>query len=324
MDLLTGATGHLGNALLRMLLGSGRSVRVFLREGSDTSCLEGLKVERSYGDLRDAASVEKACIGINTVYHAASEISIMPSSYSALYKVNCQGTQNIIAACFKHKVKKLIYTSSIQALDERHGIIDETADFKPNLSCGGYNRTKAEASLDVLEAAKKGLHAVVLCPTAFIGPFDFKISLIGQFLIDYLSGRLKFIVDGSFDYVDVRDVAKAHLAASRSGRSGQAYILSGHQVDMRKMADMISDISGKKLPIYWLGNRFATIASYFTTFYYWLTGSKPRFTRYSLATIQAGCIFSSQKAAIELGYCPRPFEKSLMDTIQWYKKIAKP
>lgn len=324
MDLVTGATGHLGNTLVKKLLKSGRKVRVFLRKESDPISLSGLDIQKSYGDIQDFSSVMEACRNIETVYHTAAEISIMPSGYKHLDRVNCKGTENIISACFENKVQKLIYTSSIQALAGTCGEsgLDEKACFMPEKCCSGYNRTKAAASCGVLQAAKQGLHTVVLCPTAFIGPYDYKISLIGQFLIDYLQERLSFIIDGAFDFVDIRDVANAHIAASQKAGAGQYYIISGHQIDMRKLINILYNMTGKRKPRYWLGNSLAGLTAYFTTFYYWLTGTKPQFTRYSLATLKSNSLFSHQKAARELGYRPRPFEKSLQDSIEWYKKIA--
>ncbi|MGM0365920.1 MAG: SDR family oxidoreductase [Actinomycetota bacterium] len=324
MDLVTGATGHLGNTLVRKLAESGRQVRVFLRKTSDTSCLDGYNLQKSYGDIQDPGSVMEACKGIDTVYHTAAEISIMPFCGDLLNRVNCRGTDNVISACFKHKVKKLIFTSSIHALaDTPPGItIDEKISFDPRNPRGAYDRTKAYASLQVLKAAEKGLDAVVLCPTAFIGPYDFKVSLLGQFLIDYMNGNLKFIIDGAYDYVDVRDVAAAHITASQKAEPGQTYILSGEQVDMRKMVKTLSRITGKKQPRYWLSSPLASLGSYFTTFYYWLSGAKPQFTCYSLATIKSNSLISHHKANRDLGYKPRPFEQSLNDTLKWYRELT--
>ncbi len=323
MDLVTGASGHLGNTLTRKLLRSGRKVRVFLRPSSDHRCLEGLDVEKSYGDLQDADSLMQACNNIDAVYHTAAEISIMPLCNKRLSRINLQGTENVIAACLKNHVAKLIYTSSIQALPDvvNGSLVDEKIGFGLHHK-SAYRRTKAAASSRVLEAVDQGLNAVVLCPTGFIGPYDFKISLIGQFLIDYLQQKHRFIIDGAYDFVDTRDVAQAHMAAYKKGKLGQTYIISGHQVSMRQLVEMLSRLTKKRAPKYWLGHSLAGLTAYAATCYYWLSGKNPQFTPYSLETIRSNSRFSYKKAARDLEYAPRPFEQSLQDALCWYKELV--
>lgn len=327
MELVTGATGHAGNALVRELLSSGKKVRVLLRKQSDTLCLKSLEIEKVYGDITNLDSIMDTCRDIENVYHLAAQISIMPGRDNHLNRINLDGTQNIIQAAKKNKVKRLIYTSSIHALKEApHGtIIDEqNTCFDPSNPRGAYDRSKAAASLKVLQACSDGLDTVVLCPTGFIGPYDYKTSLMGQFFIDYMQGRYKFIVNGAYDYVDVRDVAHAHILAAKQARPGHTYIISGHRVDMYQMTAALEKLTGIKPPKFWLKPGLANLASYLSTFYCLLSNSRPQFTCYSWSTINSNSYISSQKAQKELGYCPRPFEQSLKDTVTWYRELINP
>ncbi|MFO7929707.1 MAG: SDR family oxidoreductase [Candidatus Humimicrobiaceae bacterium] len=323
MDLVIGATGHSGNALVRQLLNRGQKVRVLLRKSSDNSCLDSLPLEKSYGDILNLNSLITAAKNIEHVYHMAAEISIMPGDEKRLEQVNLEGTRNVVKACKINDVRRLIFTSSIHALrDTPIGtLIDEKIDFDPCNPRGAYDRTKAKASLEIKKAAEDSLDAIILCPTAFIGPYDYKVSLLGQFFIDYLKGNLKFIIDGAYDYIDVRDVAAAHILAAEKARKGTTYILSSNRVDMDSLLKMLNEITGIPEPRYKLPNSLASIASHFTTLYYYLSRAKPQFTRYSLATIRSNSYICCERAQKELGFKARPFKESLRDTLQWYKKF---
>ncbi|MDD3777037.1 MAG: SDR family oxidoreductase [Actinomycetota bacterium] len=326
MDLVTGATGHLGNVLVRELLAAGKKVRVLLRPESKHQCLDNLELEKFYGDITSLDSVISACRNVENVYHTAAEISIMPGRSQRLSMVNLQGTKNIIEACRINQVKRLLYTSSIHALAETTAgiVIDENTCFDPHNPRGAYDRTKAAASLEVLKASGNGLEAMVLCPTAFIGPYDYKISFLGQFFLDYAKGNYRFMLNGAYDCVDVRDVARGHISAAALGRPGQVYLLSGHWVDMKQMTQMLETITGIKPPRFWLGKGLAGIISYLSTLYHFLSRSKPQFTRYSWCTINSNFQISNQKARKELNYYPRPLADSLKDTVSWYLSLTGP
>jgi len=229
MDIVTGATGYIGNVLVRQLLNKGRAVRTLVRPTSDLTSLKGLKIEKAIGNILDIDSLINAFREADTVYHLAANISIMPGNAKLIRKINIEGTINVIKACIKCGVRRLIYTSSIHALEEPSNgtIIDEDMPFDPYSIRGEYDRSKAQASLEVLKATRRGLDAVIVCPTGITGPYDFKVSAISQTFINFASHRLKFIVDGAFDFVDVRDVAAGHILAANKGKTGESYILSG-------------------------------------------------------------------------------------------------
>ena len=322
MDLVTGSTGFIGNVLVRKLIDGGRKVRAFLRTTSDTIALEGLPVERIIGNILDPQSLAEAFRGVDTVYHMAAKITIMPWEDRLIRNINLEGTRNILKACHDGRVKKLIYTSTVHALKEppTGTIIDENMPYDPNNERGEYDRSKAQASLEVMEAAGKGLHTVVLCPTGVLGPYDWRLSPITQTFLDYYNGRMKMTLCGAYDFVDVRDVAEGHILASQKAKPGSNYILSGQRITMQEMFGMLEEITGTRAP--WLSIPTWLVRAYstFMPAYYKLTGKTPRFTNYSIKTLNSNSCISHIKATEELGYDPRPIKKSIEDTIKWFKE----
>ncbi len=323
MDIITGATGLLGNALIRELLNRGRNIKALVRKSSDTACFSGCEVEQLFGDVLDLESLKKAFIGAEYVYHLASEVSIMPGRHRRLREINITGTDNVIKACLECKVKRLIYTSSIHAFKESKDgtIIDETLPFDPCNRMGEYNRTKAKASIAVLEAVRlRGLDAVIVCPTGIMGPYDFKLSNIGSMFIDYFTGKQKIIVDGAFDFVDARDAAIGHILAAQKGINGQTYMLSGQRVTMSELMQILKDTTGIPIPKYKLPVWVAYPVAMLTPIYYRITGHKPVFTIYSLRTLRSNSYISHGKATEQLGYNPRPIRQTIRESVDWLKK----
>ncbi len=321
MDIITGATGLLGNALIRELLNMGRDVKALVRKSSDTTCFNDCEVEKVYGDVLDSESLKKAFHGAEYIFHLASEISILPGQHKRLKEINIIGTDNVIKACFECRVKRLVYTSSIHAYKESKigTIIDETLPFDPDNRMGEYNRTKARASIAVLEAASQGLDAVIVCPTGIMGPYDFKLSNMGSMFVEYRKGKQKIVVDGAFDFVDARDVAMGHILAAQKGVKGQSYILSGQKVTMEELMLMLKYATGIEVPKYKLPVWIAYPVAILTPIYYRVTGHKPMFTIYSLRTLRSNSFISHKKATEMLGYNPRPIRQTIEESIDWLK-----
>jgi dihydroflavonol-4-reductase len=322
MNIVTGATGFIGNVLVRQLCGKGEHVTAFTRSDSDMSSLEGCEYKRVIGNILDPESLIRAFRGTNTVFHLASEITILPGPNKRLKEINIQGTRNVLKACFECKVKKLVYTSSIHAFKEtdESTVVDESVPFDPSSPMGLYNRSKAMASIEVLKAAKEGLNAVIVCPTAVIGPHDFRISHMGQLVIDYCKGKIKFTIDGAYDFVDVRDVCEGHMLAAERGLKGNSYLLSGYSITLDELMNLLSEITGIPRPKFKIPVNIARIAASFMPVYYKITGIKPKFTLYSINTVRSNSNIGHTKATKELGYNPRPLEESLRDTIKWFYK----
>ncbi|MBK8781319.1 MAG: NAD-dependent epimerase/dehydratase family protein [Anaerolineales bacterium] len=323
MWLVTGATGHIGNVLVRKLLERGEKVRALILPGESRESISGLKVEAFEGDILNMDSVFESMQGIKGIFHLAGVISIMPGPNPFVRKVNVEGTKNILRAAAEKRIK-LIYTSSIHAIQRvEKGVIDESVPYDMNNPYGAYDRSKAEATLEVLNAARSGLEAVVACPTGVIGPYDFRGSMMGAVIHDAAVAKPTLYVDGAYDFVDVRDVADGLIAAAENGKRGESYILSGQKITVRYLLETVREITGKHFFQMKIPFDLAKFAAIFTPMYYRFANETPRFTPYSLEVLQSNSNISHAKATRELGYKPRPIFDSIRDAVKWFLESRK-
>ena len=317
MWLVTGATGHIGNVLVRKLLERGENVRALILPGESRESISGLKVEAFEGDILNMDSVFESMRGIKGIFHLAGVISIMPGPNPFVRKVNVEGTKNILRAAAEKRIK-LIYTSSIHAIQRvEEGLIDESVPYDMNNPYGAYDRSKAEATLEVLNAARSGLEAVVACPTGVIGPYDYRGSMMGAVIHGAAVAKPTLYVDGAYDFVDVRDVADGLIAAAENGKRGESYILSGQKITVRYLLETVREITGKHFFQMKIPFDLAKFAAIFTPVYYRFANETPRFTPYSLEVLQSNSNISHAKATRELGYKPRPIFDSIRDAVKW-------
>ncbi len=323
MDLVIGAAGHIGNVLVRELINRGRKVRALILPGEDRSPLLDSKPEIVEANILDYPSLLNAMDGVDVVFHLASLVAIVPGQFPLMRKVNVEGTANVIKACVEKGIQRLIYTSSIHAYGhpDKKIIIDESLPFDD--SGAGYDRTKAEASKLVIEAAKNGLNAVVLAPTGVLGPNDFKRSEMGEMTYYWMKKSPTFSMKGAYDFVDVRDVVDAHINAIEKGEAGEAYLLPGHQISVQDYRAMVQNAAGAKgfeiyVPI-WLVRAVAPLAEWF----YGLLKQRPRLTRYALNTLLSNSKINGEKAAKVLGFHARRLEDTVKDSVKWWSENGK-
>ena len=321
MNLVTGATGHIGNVLVRELLARGERVRALILRGEDTSALNGLDIERIDGDILDPVSLPYAMRGVDTVFHLAGIISIMPGANEMMHRVNVTGTANVARAAREAGVRRMVYTSSIHAIRRLpHGAcIDEEAGFDPDNPAGEYDCSKARASLALLEEVDRGLDAVLVCPTGVVGPHDYRRSELGTLVRSWMRRRPHVYVDGWFDWVDVRDIAEGLILAAKKGRKGQTYILGGNNVHLKEMYATVRKAAGTRAPAVRLPMRLVLFLAPLTQLWSRITRTKPQFTSYSLETVRSNSSISIEKARTELGYAPRPFPETVADTVAWWQ-----
>lgn len=315
--LVTGATGHVGGNLVRALLERGHRVRALVRDG--TAAVHGLDVECVRGSVEDRASLDAAMRGVSDVYHLAAIISILGDRGGALTRVNVEGVRAVARAARHAGVRRMIHMSSCHAfdLDWGPGAIDETVP-RPKATDPFYNRSKALGEAALREEIAAGLDAVIVNPTGVIGPFDFGPSRMGRFFLALARGRLPGLIEGGFDFVDVRDLAATTIAAAERGRTGENYLVGGAYVAVREVARTAAGVLGLPVPRLvspmWLARVGAPVMDAFGR----ATGREPLYTSESLHALRAGRI-NSDRAKAELGHAPRPLGDTIRDVYAWFE-----
>jgi len=330
--IVTGATGFLGSVLVKKLVAAGHTVHAVVRSKD--------KAEKVFGDLNVKIFVANICdkealkdifneSGDNyVVIHTAGSVVLSGSSYdyAEMRRANIYGTQNIVDLCTKRH-KKLIYVSSVHALNElkdKTAIASEQEVFDPKLVKGHYAKSKAGASSIVVDGIKfHELDAVIVHPSAIIGPDDTSNSHTTLMIKDYLAGRVPAATKGGFNFVDVRDVADGIIAAENAS-TGSSYILSGKYYSVKEMLDILHEVSGRKkitkeLPI-WL----AKCALPFVWTYCKLRKRRPLYTGYHLYAVGANSNYNNQKAIDELSFNPRELKETLTDTVAKLAPLIQP
>lgn len=321
ISVITGASGHIGYALVKELEAQGDRFRILIR--SESKIFDGISCEKAFGDVTDEASLEKAFAGADVVYHLAGIIDVSSGNKDLIWNVNVQGTKNVVEACKKCGVRRLVFASSVDAVKPKRGneMMTEMTNFNPDEIKGMYGKTKAEATRYVLNSADENFEVVVIFPSACIGPYDFKVSSVGIMVRMIMRGRMPVSLNfGGYNFVDIRDVAKGMRSAAYKGRAGECYLLTGEVFTSDGIIRLIAETSGRKAPKiklpFWLTSIFAPLAEVF----YKISGASPVFTRISIEVINYNCNFCFAKAQKELGYNPMSIKQSVSDMIGWITK----
>ncbi len=315
---VTGASGHIGGNLVRELLKQGRKVRAVI--GKDDRAVRGLDLEIVSADITDEKSLTNAFKGADSVFHLAGVISIDGDKDGSVHRANVAGVGNVIKVCIKCGAGRLVHFSSIHAYSSfpENEYIDETRCLSLSAECHAYDRSKAEGQELIQKACMKGLKAVVVNPTGVIGPFDFKPSRMGSFFLDIYHGKFPALVDGGYNWVDVRDVCIGAILAEEKGRCGESYILGGKWAHICEVASLISEFTGKSVPKFitpmWLAGIAAKAACMIPS----ISDKKRKFTPESMETLDSHKLITSKKAETELGYTCRPLEESIKDAFEWF------
>ncbi len=324
MILVTGASGHLGNVLVRELIARGEKVRALVYPGEPLKSLQGMLIEVIVGDVLDRELMNRAMQNVDTVFHLAGIIAIRPGSEELMRLVNVEGTRTAAEVALENKIRRFIHVSSVHAFrrDPSAAVIDETAPLALDSPQGSYDRTKAEGTKIVLDLVNQGLNAVIACPSGIIGMHDYAGSEIGKALISFANNKPDILVDGAYDFVDVRDVVSGLILASQKGSNGEIYILSGYHTSVEKLCQMAQAATGTKSPKIKVPIRYAIFfIGLIEGLVSWLK-IKSRYTVYSLHTLLESSAFSSNKAKTELGYQSRPLSETVADFITWTSHIV--
>ncbi len=321
---VTGATGHIGNVLVRDLIKQGFKVTALVLESDKyISAIKDLDINIVYGDICDKEVLRKHIKENGVVFHLAGliEIGSGKGMKKRLYDVNYVGTKNVADVCLEKKVEKLVYTSSVHIINPESGdVLVEPTVFDETKIVGDYAKSKTMSAGYVFEKIKEGLNAVVVYPSGVIGPNDFNISQLGQLLIQIANKTIKLLVKGKYNLVDVRDVSEAIVKAYYKGKVGEGYILGGHEVTIPEIFDYVCETVKReakpKIVPMWIAKLFALPSELYDK----MLRRRPLYTRYSLYTVTSNCNFSNEKAKSELGATFRPAKESISDAVKWFIK----
>ncbi|NTU67626.1 MAG: SDR family oxidoreductase [Chlorobiaceae bacterium] len=325
--LITGATGYLGAQLVFGLLrkfGDGVACRVTARSGSDAGFLKGLPVEVVAADMHDPHAVAEAVLGAEVVFHCAGLIAYTSNYRDRLYETNVLGTRNVVNACLAGGVRRLVATSSIAAvgmpeqLDE--GLeSNESSSFSEWQRRNPYMESKHLAELECRRGVAEGLDVVMVNPGVVIGKGEGKGapgSSSNEVLRMIYRGSLPFCPDGGTGFVDVLDVADAHIAAWQHGCAGERYIVVGENLSFRELFDRIAALPGSsvKKPVRVAGV-LASAAGFGGELWSWMTGRPSFISIESLRQASRQATYSNQRSVQELGMGYRSFEETLKNVI---------
>src|SRR5580704_12464355 len=318
--LVTGATGFVGSHVARLLVNQGHAVRIFSRNANKTDVLADLPVERAEGDLRDAASIERAMRGVRRVFHVAADYRLWSAHPEEIYESNVDGTRRLLDVARRAGVERIVYTSTVAtiAVPRQGALPNEETQAKVDEMIGHYKRSKFLAEQEAIRAAAAGVAVVIVNPTAPVGPGDWKPTPTGRIILDFVNGRMPAYVDTGLNVAAVEDVAAGHLLAAEKGRVGERYILGGCNMTLKQILDALSSITGRPAPRMRLPHAVALAAGYADEWFSRLTGREPQIPVDGVKMSRHRMFVASDKAERELGYKPSSVEDALVRAVQWY------
>jgi len=322
---ITGANGFIGFRLTEKLSAEGHTVKCLLRSPEkfqEFAHLQG--VTSVIGDLDDITAIEAGVSGCDTVFHMAALAKPWSKDKSLPFRVNVQGTENILKASRKAGVKRFVFTSSAAVIGPSPGEepIDESfARTVPFFN--DYEKTKHQAEILVKDYSQGGLETVIVNPTRVFGPGKLSKSNAVTVMIDrYSRGKWRIVPgDGSCvgNYVFIDDVVSGHILAARKGRAGESYLLGGDNLTFNSFFDILAEATGKRRVLIPFPVRLMIAGAALMEWQVNVTGIPPMITVPWVKKYMNHWSLSSNKAVTELGYSITPFAAGVAKTLQWLR-----
>ena len=325
--LITGATGYIGSRLLLDLIGrfgEGVRCRVAVRAGSDASFLKGFPVEIVRADVHDPIAIGEAVKGMEVVFHCAGMIAFTSNFRNRLHDTNVLGTRHVVDSCLEHGVKRMVMTSSIAAVGSEtvDGVVVESTEHSTFTEWQRHNvymESKHLAELECRRGLAEGLDVVMVNPGVVIGRNPepgMPVSSSNETLRLIYEGRVPFCPEGSTGFVDVRDVADAHIAAWTKGKSGERHIIVGENLSFRELFSRIAALPGSRTgkPMV-VGNLAGAAAGAGGELFSMLTGRPSFVSIESIRQASRSARFSNLRSIQELGISYRPFDETLRSAV---------
>jgi len=315
--LVTGASGFIGWHVARLLGERGHKVKALVRPSSK---LRELDAEPVTGDLRDAASLDRAVAGCGLVFHVAADYRLWARAPNELYESNVEGTRHLLEAARRAGVERVVYTSTVGCIGiPKDGLGDETVPVTLEEMAGAYKRSKFLAERVALDFAASGFPVVVVNPTAPVGDHDVKPTPTGKIVLDFLKGAMPAFIDTGLNLVDVRDTAEAHLLAAERGRPGERYIVGSENLTLAAILEKLARLTGRKAPRMKLPYAVAYAAGVVTTGWARVTGRPPLAPLDAVRMAKKKMFVSIEKARRELGFSPGPVDGALGRAVEWFQ-----
>jgi len=322
---VTGATGFVGSHVARELANQGADLRLLVRASSPTRNIDGLHAERVVGDLRESGSLRTAIAGCDVVFHVAADYRLWTrdaADMQSMYRSNVEGTRALIDAARQAGVRRIVYCSSVATMGftgNGHPA-DENSPVRLQDMIGHYKRSKFIAEQVAIEAGRSGGDVVVVNPTTPVGEGDIKPTPTGRIILDFLKRKFPAYVDTGLNLVDVREVARGHIAALEKATPGERYILGGENLTLKQILDKLAAITGLAAPRIRLPYVFALAAGAVDTF---VSGRflhrEPRVTLDAVRMGRKKMWVSSEKSQRELGWNIVAVDDALRRAAEWFQ-----
>jgi dihydroflavonol-4-reductase len=281
----------------------------------------------AFGDLTDTASLKRALKHCGALFHVGALYRLWNPDASLFYRTNVEGTRNVMLGALAAGVDRIVYTSSVATLGTAtiDSVANEETEIDFGTKYGHYKQSKLLAELEVFKLVKEhSLPAVIVNPTAPVGPGDIKPTPTGRLIRDSAFGRIPAFVNTGLNIVHVDDVAEGHCLALTKGRIGERYILGGENMSLKKILETVAMLSGRNPPKFRLSPDlvlpFAYLAETWARFTH---GNEPMLTVAGVKLSRQLMYFSSDKASGELGYCYRPALEAVNDAIHWFGAMSR-
>jgi dihydroflavonol-4-reductase len=318
--LVTGAAGFLGSHVTRQLVARGADVRVLLRPSSNNRAIADLPLEYFTGDLRDAASLERALSGVQRVFHVAADYRLWAKRSQDIYDSNVGGTKNLLEAAKRARVEQFIYTSTVATIAvDRSEQPNESTDAKLAEMVGHYKRSKWLAEKEVLDAARNGFPAIVAMPTTPVGPWDWKPTPTGKIILDFLNGKMPGYVETGLNFVGVEECAAGHILVAERGMVGERYLLGSENLTLKAVLDTLAEITGLPAPTLKIPHRLALGVAYAETAFSRLIGREPQIPVEGVKIAQHMMFVDCARAPRELGFQPGSATAAFERAVRWYE-----
>jgi dihydroflavonol-4-reductase len=318
--LVTGVSGFIGGAVCRLLCQRGYRVRALVRRTSPRTNI-GPSVEVVESDILDRAGVRGAMTGARFLFHLAADYRLWTPDPEELLRVNVEGARIVMQEALRAGVERVVHTSSVATLaPEKFGLSNESRRLPLEKAIGAYKRSKilSERLVDAMIESER-LPAVIVNPSAPLGPGDLRPTPTGRIIFEAIRGRIPAFVNTGLNIAHVDDVAGGHLAALERGRIGEHYILGGDNVRLFTMLEEVAHLSSRTPPRFRLPRLPLVPIAFVNEMLATLSGKEPFLSRESLRLSAAPMHFDDSKARRELGYVSRPYQEAIADSVHWFR-----